>query len=148
MDRESAGRDRFSQEEMSEILEMAARLDGPADDELTREDVTQIAAELGISEDAVRQAMDRREREAAAERAKVEAEAEHKASRSREWRAVRAAIARVAPMIAFFLIIDLVTGGGLSWWYWPVLGISIPVIGQLMGVLLRTGDNNGPDEDE
>lgn len=148
MDRESTGRDRFSQEEMSEILEMAARLDGPDDDEITRDDLTQIASELGISEEAVRQAMERKEREAAAERAKVEAEAEQKASRSYEWRAVRGAIARVVPLVAFFLLIDLVTDGSLSWWFWPVIGLSIPVVGQLMSVLLRTGDENGPDEDE
>lgn len=150
MELDRAGEPRFTQEEMSEIIDAAARLDGLSGDpaDLTLQDVTQIGAELGISPDAVREVVARRERERAAEAAarakQAAAEARREQERAQQWRRWRNSLARLIPMAAFFLILDLVTGGSLDWWYWPVLGVGIAFIGQTTRLLLRADH----DEDE
>ncbi len=137
---------------MSEILDAAARLDGAGGDpsDLTLDDVTQIGQELGIDPDAVREVVAEREAQRAAdavERAATEETMAREASeRARQWHRWRVSLARFVPMAAFFLILDLVTGGGLTWFWWPLLGIGIALIGQTARILLRAdegGDQDG-----
>ena len=151
MDRDQDRKRRYSQDEMNEILDAAARLDDLSGEpaELTLDEVAQIGAELGSSPDAVREVVTQREAERAAEaaeRAAAEAAIAHEeAERARQWRRWRASVARFVPMAAFFFILDLVTGGGLTWFWWPLLGIGIALIGQTTRLLMRADPEERPD---
>ena len=100
MDRDQGRKRRYSQDEMNEILDAAARLDDLSGEpaELTLDEVAQIGAELGISPDAVREVVAQREAERAAEaaeRAAAEAAIAHEeAERARQWRRWRASTSR------------------------------------------------------
>jgi MoaA/NifB/PqqE/SkfB family radical SAM enzyme len=122
MDREPSERQRFSTDEMGEIIETAARLDGVSHDpnEVTLDEIAQVAAELGISDEAVMAAVAERRREAEARKAEEEERREARRKRARAWRAWRAHIASYVSVMLGLVLLDLVTGPG-AWWYYPAI---------------------------
>ena len=127
MDRDFESKPRFTQDEMSEILETAARLDGvtSAPDEISLDELTQIASELGISEEAVEQVVSGRAAKAQAEREAMEAEEaearELARKKKKAWRDWRAHVASYVAVMIGLVLLDLVTGPG-AWWYYPAIG--------------------------
>ncbi len=150
MDREQPYRpERFTQDEMSEILEVAARLDGvtSAPDEISLDELTQIAEELGISPEAVEQVVSGRADKARAEREALAVEQEEARElarkKKRAWRSWRAHVASFVAVMLGLILLDMVTGPG-AWWYYPAIGW-----GMGLGVhTLVTLFNAFEDEDE
>ena len=128
-DRERRGKQRFTQDEMSEILETAARLDGLSGDpnEISLEELNQVASELGIRPETIeavvanRAATARAEREEQARLAEEEREAREK--KAKAWRAWRAHLASyIAVMGGLFLMSLVTTGTVFGWWIFPAIG--------------------------
>lgn len=143
MDRDRAKRQRFSTDEMSEIIETAARLDGVSHDpnEVTLDEIKQIAAELGISDEAVFAAIAKRREAEAAERAEAEVRAEERRKRARAWRAWRAHLASYIAVIFGLILLDLVTGPG-AWWYFPAIGWGMGLGVHTLVVLFNATDED------
>lgn len=144
MDREEVGRERFSTDEMSEIIETAARLDGISHDpnEVTLAEITQVAAELGISDEAVMAAVAERRREAAEQRALDEERKDLRRKRAKAWRDWRAHLASYVAVILGLLLLDLVTGGTLSWWFYPAIAWGMGLGVHTLVVLFNADDED------
>lgn len=150
MDRDFDSKPRFTQDEMSEILETAARLDGvtASPDEISLDELTQIATELGISPEAVEQVVSGRADKARAERELLkseEAEAQELARKKKKaWRDWRAHVASFIAVMLGIVLLDLVTGPG-AWWYYPAIGWGMGLGVHTLVVFFNAFDD---DEDE
>jgi SOS response regulatory protein OraA/RecX len=119
---------RFSHEEVGEVIEMATRLqqlgDGK-DSTLSYGELRRVAAELGISDEALVQAVakrlerDRIDRVEAREQARLDAK---RRQRVNEWKAHAASYLGVIGGLA---AIDLFSGGGFDWFFFPAAGWGI-----------------------
>jgi hypothetical protein len=150
---EQEERRRFSREEVGELIETATRLDQMrAEGEgLDEHDVRQVAAELGISKEALQRALDqqaeREAAEAAAERAAEETRAaevarseEQRRDRQKainEWKAHTTSYLSVIGGLA---VIDWFTGGGFDWVFYPAAGWGIAYVIHTLNVLFRVDD--------
>lgn len=145
MDREEVGRERFSTDEMTEIIETAARLDDVSRDpnEVTLADITQVAAELGISDEAVMAAVAERRRAADERRALDEERRGLRRKRAKAWRDWRAHLASYIAVIGGLLALDLVTSGSATWWFYPAIAWGMGLGVHTLVVLF-----NADDEDE
>lgn len=161
MEREQGRRQRrYSPDEMSEILDAAARLDGLGADpgDLTVDEVAEIGRELGISPDTVREVAARREsaREAeaaervAAERAERELDEWRAMRRARRWRKWRAALARTLGLVMFFFLLDFATSNDLTWWFYPAIALGLGFTIRTFDLLFRThaSDLYPPEDDD
>ena len=107
---------RFDREEAAEILDLAAAIEEMerGDDlDLTLVQVQSIAAELGISSDAVRRAIDTRSRDD-----RKSAKLSRKSLR-RRMRFIRHAAAYVVT-ISILALVDALDGG--AWWFFYIAG--------------------------
>jgi hypothetical protein len=143
MDRERPERQRFTTDEMGEIIETAARLDGVSHDPnaVTLDEIAQVAAELGISDEAVMAAVAERRREAEAERAEEEQRRELRRKRARAWRAWRAHIASYISVMLGLVLLDLVTGPG-GWWYYPAIAWGMGLGVHTLVILFNATDED------
>lgn len=109
------GRDRrYSDDEVRAILGRAVERDHVDGDALGHEDLVAVAKELGVSPDAVEEAV----ADLAAEREVGSALVLRQSRRRRRfWRG----LSTYALVNAFLVGVDIVTGGG-TWWYWPAMG--------------------------
>ena len=143
MDREELERRRFSQDEVGELIETATRLDGLAGDKgLSLDELRGVAAELGISDDALLEALESRlhaEREERAEQAQEAAASAATASARRaqvnEWKQHTAAYLGVNGGLA---ILDLITGSGFNWFFYVAAAWGIGYLIHSLLVLFRT----------
>lgn len=144
---------RFSRDEVGELIETATRLDqlssegqGLSEDELRR-----IALELGISQDSLEHALAERRRKDEAERAtardaaearRIEARAAERRSTQRrkainEWKAHATSYFGVIGGLA---AIDLFSGDGFDWFFYPAAGWGIGFLIHSLNVLFRVED--------
>lgn len=142
MDRNELERRRFSKEEVGELIETATRLDGLTDNGLGLDELRGIAAELGVSDEALLGALDERLRAERAERAEQDLTAASIAARKdarheqvKEWKQHTAAYLGVNGGMA---ILDLLTGNGLDWFYYIAAMWGIGYLIHSMLVLFRT----------
>jgi DNA-binding transcriptional MerR regulator len=143
VDREELERRRFSQDEVGELIETATRLDGLAGDSgLSLDELRGVAAELGISDDALLEALETRlraEREERAEQAQeaVSSAATANARRAQinEWKQHTAAYLGVNGGLA---ILDLITGSGFNWFFYVAAAWGIGYLIHSLLVLFRT----------
>ncbi|NND84265.1 MAG: 2TM domain-containing protein [Acidimicrobiia bacterium] len=145
MDREELEQRRFSQEEVGELIETATRLDGLVGDRgLTLEELRNVAAELGISDDALLEALETRLRGERAEKEEQEAAeattaalADTRRAQVNEWKQHTAAFLGVNGGLA---ILDLVTGGGFEWFFYATAAWGIGYLIHSLLVLFRTAE--------
>jgi hypothetical protein len=143
VDREELERLRFSQEEVGELIETATRLDGLLGDRgLSLEELRGVAAELGISDDALLEALETRlhaERKAREEEAREAASSAATASTRRAqvngWKQHTAAYLGVNGGLA---ILDLITGSGFNWFFYVAAAWGIGYLIHSLMVLFRT----------
>jgi hypothetical protein len=143
VDREELERLRFSQEEVGELIETATRLDGLVGDRgLSLEELRGVAAELGISDDALLEALETRlhaERKAREEEARQVASSAATASTRRAqvngWKQHTAAYLGVNGGLA---ILDLITGSGFNWFFYVAAAWGIGYLIHSLMVLFRT----------
>lgn len=143
MDRDELERRRFSQEEVGELIETATRLDGLTGDRgLSLDELRGVAAELGVSDEALLEALDQRLRAERAAReeeqlteAAVAASTDARRAQVNEWKQHTAAYLGVNGGLA---ILDLLTGSGLNWFYWIAAAWGIGYLIHSMLVLFRT----------
>ncbi len=144
MELEQGQQRRFSHEEMSEIIELASRLDQDPiqPDSVSLTELRQIAAELGIDPaavDAVVARQDEKRWEAEAEIELAEWRAERRARRWRHW---RGALARTLVLIGGLWLFDLVSDGDLSWFYFPALFIGIAFVSRTLRTVFNTYESD------
>lgn len=150
MDRESVSGQRFTQDEMSEIIETAARLDrasDPLSGEVSYEELRQIANELGISDEAVLAAVAKRREEEAARAAEEAERAEERRKRAKAWRDWRSHLAAYIAVIGGLFLLNFVTAGfSLSplWAIYPAIGWGMGLGVHTLVVLFNADD----DEDD
>ncbi len=143
MDRDELERRRFSQEEVGELIETATRLDGLTGDKgLSLDELRGIAAELGVSDEALLGALDERLRAERTEReeqdlaeASIAARTDARHEQVKEWKQHTAAYLGVNGGMA---ILDLVTGSGFDWFYYIAAMWGIGYLIHSMLVLFRT----------
>lgn len=128
MDRESQRR--FSQEELGDIIETAARLDRASAEPTTTGDVSyqelrQIALELGISDEALVAAVAKQREAEKAEQAAEAEQAEERRRRANAWKGWRAHLASYIAVIGGLFLLDFVTSAELTWWFYPAIGWGI-----------------------
>ncbi len=147
MDRESARRQRFTQDEMSEIIETASRLDrasDPLSGEVSFEELRQIANELGISDEAVLTAVAKRREEEAARAAEEAERADERRKRAKAWRDWRGHLASYIAVIGGLFLMNYVTGGGsfdTLWAIYPAIGWGIGLGVHTLVVLFNAEDD-------
>lgn len=109
---------RFPRDEVGDIIDVAARLDDlvddPTDRGLTLDQLIHVAAEVGISSDAVRRAV----REERKRRAVDDREARKRVRR--RMRFVRHALVYIV-VVSSLLLVDALNGGG--WWFFYVAAL-------------------------
>lgn len=143
MDRNELERRRFSQEEVGELIETATRLDGLTGDKgLSLDELRGIAAELGVSDEALLGALDERLRAERTEReeqdlaeASIAARTDARHEQVKEWKQHTAAYLGVNGGMA---ILDLLTGSGFDWFYYIAAMWGIGYLIHSMLVLFRT----------
>ncbi len=113
---------RFTDEEVGAIIQLASRLDdavlGSPDAGLSLSDVHRIAAELGIGEPAVD--------EAVAKHGVAQKRTKRRSRLRRAWRLVLEAHALIyAVAITGFGAVDLAAGGGLDFVQYPAFGWGV-----------------------
>lgn len=142
MDREELERRRFTHEEVGELIETATRLDGLVGDRgLTLDELRGVAAELGISEDALLEALEVRRR---AERDEQEERAQHAAAAAATEGARRTQVNGWKQHTAAYLgvngglaILDLITGSGFNWFFYVTAAWGIGFLIHSLLVLFR-----------
>lgn len=145
MDREELERRRFSQEEVGELIETATRLDGLVDEGgLSLDELRDVASELGISDDALLEALERRlieerteREEQAIEQASRSAREEARQSQVREWKEHTAAFLGVNGGLA---TLDLITGGGFDWFFYVTAAWGIGYLIHTLLVVFRSSE--------
>ena len=143
MDREELERRRFSQEEVGELIETATRLDGLVGDSgLSLDELRGVAAELGISDEALLEALETRLRAEREEQAEQEQEAATSAAvatarraQVNEWKQHTAAYLGVNGGLA---ILDLITGSGFNWFFYVAAAWGVGYLIHSLLVLFRT----------
>ncbi|MGB5167794.1 MAG: 2TM domain-containing protein [Acidimicrobiia bacterium] len=109
---------RFPRDEVGDIIDIAARLDdlvdAPTDRGLTFDQLIHVAAEVGISREAVQRAI----REEGRRRAVDDREARKRVRR--RMRFVRHALVYVV-VVSSLLLVDALNGGG--WWFFYVAAL-------------------------
>ena len=128
---------RFSPDEVGELVEFAGRLDEHSRD-ISHNSLKQVAAEMGVSEDALQQAIDTKDQLAAEARSDEESAEKVVGAvldRAKKVREMRSSLPGL--LIAAFSVvaIDFVTTGGFTWSRWPLMGISIAIVAQLVGFI-------------
>ena len=122
---------RFPRDEVGDIIDVAARLDDlvddPTDRGLTLDQLIHVAAEVGISPDAVRRAI-REER-----KRRVVDDREARKRVRRRMRFVRHALVYIV-VVSSLLLIDALNGGGW-WFYWPMIGWGIGLLIHILVVV-------------
>ena len=125
----------YRDDEIDAILQKALE-SGDTDLGLTHEELADVAAQVGISTEQLEQAAEqvRHERKGADELAEAKAEVEKRRNRRRRgwWRH----FATYGVVIAGLAALDWVTGGGMTWWFYPAVGWGMGVALQAVGVLL------------
>ena len=135
---------RFSQEEVGDLIETASKLEWAAatspTDDVSLDELKSIAAEMGISDQALAAALAKQakeEREAAA----VLEEERAKARRVKAaWLAWRTHIAVYVAVLLGLAVIDLMTGGGIDWVQWPAAGWGIGLLAHTGVMVANRGD--------
>ena len=123
----------FTPEQVSDIIDTATRLQHLADGEtgeLTMGQLSEIARELGIDDANLVEAVKTGERSAKASR-KV-------AKRRARW---FRNLGRFTVILSGLVLIDLVTGGGLTWWFYPAIGFGMALGLQAMSAFGRRDRN-------
>lgn len=108
---------RYSDDEMREILRRAIEA-GADSGEFEHDDLVAAAAEVGIDPGAV----DRAARELHEEQEALEGVL---AKQRKKRRSFFKSVATMAVINAFLFAVDVMTGGGATWFYWPLLGTSL-----------------------
>ena len=135
---------RFSRQEVGDLIETATRLDGLATEGVSEDvswaELRQIAAELGISDEALLHAVaERLESERA--RSEAAAEEEEKAEQRRQaWLGWRVHLASYVAVMTGLLLLDLVTGGGIDWVVYPAIGWGIGLLVHTFTLLVTGGE--------
>lgn len=145
MDREQS--ERYSQDEVADIIDLATRLERGEAGGLSEVQLRQVAQELGISGDSLDEALARRRREAEGRAAATEAtnakRQERVAGRSRQWQGFKGHLASYLGVIGGLAVIDLASGNGLDWFFYPgaAWGIGLAIHG--LSVAFGVGDGEG-----
>lgn len=134
----------FSREEVGELIETATRLERLGSEGVSEDvswaELRQIAAELGISDEALLHAVAQRlETERAASQAEAE-EAEKAEQRRKAWLGWRAHIASYVAVMTGLLMLDLVTGDGIDWFFFPAIGWGIGILVHTFTLLVTGGE--------
>ncbi|MBW2461887.1 MAG: 2TM domain-containing protein [Deltaproteobacteria bacterium] len=124
---------RYSDDEMREILRRAIDAGGDSG-EFEHEDLVAAAAEVGIDSVAV----DRAARELQDESEALERVL---AKQRKKRRSFFRSAATMAVINAFLFAVDTLTGGGATWFYWPLLGTSLMLAMSAIKVLPPMSDD-------
>lgn len=109
---------------------------------LSHEELADVAAQVGISTDQLEQAAEqvRRERKGADDLAEAKATVEKRRKRRR--RGWMRHFFTYGVVIAGLAALDFVTGGGMTWWFYPAVGWGMAVAIQAIGVLMYDEDRD------
>lgn len=125
----------YSDNEVDAILQKALEA-GDTQLGLTHDELADVAAQVGISTDQLEAAAEqvRHERAGADDLAEAKAAVEKRRKRRRRgwWRH----FATYGVVIAGLAALDFVTGGGMTWWFYPAVGWGMAVALQAVGVLM------------
>jgi len=129
---------RFTRDEVGELVELAGRLDEHSTD-LSMDALTEVAAEMGVSESALQEAI------AEADAKVTEQEAvptpEPILSRKEQVKHFRRQLQGFISTGFIVVAIDFLTTGAFTWSRWPLFGLAI-------GVVAAGANLIGPDEDQ
>lgn len=142
MDREELTRRRFTQDEIGELIETAARLDQLSVEKgLTYDELRRVALELGISDEALAKAVAQEldaKRSAEEQQEKARAVEKKRQKRRRkeinEWKGHAASYSAVIGGLA---LIDWFSGRGFDWFFYPAAGWGIGFFVHTFNVLFR-----------
>lgn len=153
MQEESHRPRRFSGDEVGELIETATRLDQlrSEGEGLDEDDVRQVAAELGISSEALDRALDERMRAEAARRsstqaaaqaeaARVAAEEERRLQRHKALNEWRSHVASYVGVIGGLAALDWFSGDGFDWFFYPAAGWGIAILVHTFNIIFRVED--------
>ncbi|WP_414519140.1 2TM domain-containing protein [Nostoc sp. PCC 9305] len=111
----------YSQEDVQQILHLAiARQADDKDTEFSYEHILEIAAELEISPESLKLA----ERDWVAQQGQLQ---QRKAFDAYRIRRFQKRLSKYAIFNGFFILLDLITGGGISWSLYILLFCGLPV---------------------
>jgi hypothetical protein len=116
---------RFTQDEVGELVELAGRLDEHSTD-LSMESLTEVAAEMGVTESALQEAIAERDEKAIADAAVDEPDP--KTTRAELVKEFRRQLQAFITTGFIVVAIDFLTTGGFTWSRWPLFGIGIGVV--------------------
>jgi hypothetical protein len=128
---------RFSPEEVGELVELAGRLDEHSRD-ISHDNLKQVAAEMGVSEAALQKAIDAKDQLAAEARndeESAEKVVDALSGRAKKVREIRSALPGLVIAAFSVVVVDFATSGGFTWSRWPLMGISIAIVAQLVGFI-------------
>ncbi len=129
---------RFTQDEVGELVELAGRLDEHSTD-LSMDSLTEIAAEMGVTESALRDAIAQRDEKTIADAAVDKPDP--KTTRAELVKEFRRQLQAFITTGFIVVAIDFMTTGGFTWSRWPLFGIAI-------GVVAAGAKLVGPTDDE
>lgn len=134
---------RFTRDEVGDLIETASKLEWAAATQSTSDvsldELKSIAAEMGISDQALAAALAKQDKE---ERAAARAREEERAKDQRvknAWLAWRTHLAVYVAVLLGLFVIDLMTGPGL-WVQWPAAGWGIGLLAHTGVMVANKGD--------
>jgi hypothetical protein len=116
---------RFSQDEVGELVELAGRLDEHSTD-LSMESLTEVAAEMGVTESALREAIAARDAKTTDDAAVDKPDP--KSTRADLVKEFRRQLQGFITAGFIVVAIDFMTTGGFTWSRWPLFGVGIAVV--------------------
>lgn len=131
----------YTDNEIDAILQKALEA-GDTDLGLTHEELADVAAQVGITTEQLEQAAEqvRTERAGADDLAAAKAEVAKRTRRRR--RGWLQHFFTYGVVIAGLAALDFVTGGGMTWWFYPAVGWGMAVALQAVGVLMYDEDRD------
>jgi hypothetical protein len=123
----------YTQEEVTEILKRALRQQSLRGDQLSHDELVEMAGEVGIDREALEAATADLAQTREAELVKHDEARELAEERTRRIARFASSLFTYLVVGVFLYFVDMKTSGG-TWYYWPVAGFGIALAFQLRGI--------------